>query len=188
MTAVVRMMKADAAATDKERAARSVATVWPAMAAARYVRADRQPVHRDEDTAQRDGDGRQAREGADPRAGEGATVSPEATANPCESTEGGTKQMSTTLAIEPTGKTARDTCSTPTVMTAAKTAAAGATSTEAALVMKLGATKATDGPLDDDASDVPTTSMGESNVGEEDMPLSDGGSDVRATTGKEKPQ
>ncbi|KAG6595847.1 uncharacterized protein IUM83_18272 [Phytophthora cinnamomi] len=87
-TSVVEMMKKEAEAKDAARAAIYVATVRPAMAAARYVRADHQHEQRDKDeVTRRVNDGRLPGEGADPLgAGEGAQPSASAAATVDEMT------------------------------------------------------------------------------------------------------
>ncbi|KAG6586701.1 Gag-pol fusion protein [Phytophthora cinnamomi] len=87
-TSVVEMMKKKTEAKDAARAAIYVATVRPAMAAARYVRADHQHEQRDKDeVTRRVNDGRLPGEGADPLgAGEGAQPSASAAATVDEMT------------------------------------------------------------------------------------------------------
>ncbi|KAE9272855.1 hypothetical protein PR003_g30076 [Phytophthora rubi] len=73
MAAVVQRMSEDTKAKDEERAARYVATVRPAMAAARYVRVDHRRGHDEADGGRPEDDVARTGEGDDvARTGEGA--------------------------------------------------------------------------------------------------------------------
>ncbi|KAE9264783.1 hypothetical protein PF008_g32033, partial [Phytophthora fragariae] len=73
MAVVVQRMSEDTKAKDKERAARYVATVRPAMAAARYVRADHRRGHDEADGGRPEDDAARSGEGDDvAQTGEGA--------------------------------------------------------------------------------------------------------------------
>ncbi|KAE9295580.1 hypothetical protein PR003_g23977 [Phytophthora rubi] len=73
MAAVVQRMSEDTKPKDKERAARYVATVRPAMAAARYVRADHRRGHDEADGGRPEDDAARSGEGDDvAQTGEGA--------------------------------------------------------------------------------------------------------------------
>ncbi|KAE8912782.1 hypothetical protein PF003_g4089 [Phytophthora fragariae] len=86
MAAVVQRMGEDTKAKDEERAARYVATVRPAMAAARYVRVDHRRGHDEADGGRLEDDVARTGEGDDvARTGEGA-----------ESGEAATKQGTST--------------------------------------------------------------------------------------------
>ncbi|KAG6586878.1 Gag-pol fusion protein [Phytophthora cinnamomi] len=134
MAKVVQWMDEDAGTRDEGRAARYVATVRPAMAAARYVRADHRQERRDDDAVgRRREDGRLTGEGGDRlRTGEGTASQSVRTTSPvtASTTATGPSERATVNAC------AASTARTPrlsTARTAAASMTVAATETKAAL-------------------------------------------------------